>query len=247
VPSWFRDHVVDTGRLPLFLCFLAFVVTFLATRVITRMIRAGRGPFRDNVASSGLHVHHAVPGVVLLISGAFLSVGAGGEPGWAEVAGVVVGVGTSLVLDEFALILRLDDVYWSEEGRISVELVGLTIACLGLILIGLNPFRVDGSADAGAVVASIGTIAVNLVFVAVTALKGKYPTALVGAFVPMVAWIGAVRLARPSSRWATRRYDERRLDRARTRAERFDARYGAIGRHIADFVAGPPVVRTPQP
>ena len=55
----------------------------------------------------------------------------------------MVGVGTSLVLDEFALILRLDDVYWAEEGRISVEMVALTIGCLGLVLIGLNPFRVD--------------------------------------------------------------------------------------------------------
>ena len=77
--SWFERAVIDAGRLPLFLCFVAFVVTFVATRSITRMIRAGRGPFGDNVSSSGLHIHHVVPGVILLITGAFLAVGAGDE------------------------------------------------------------------------------------------------------------------------------------------------------------------------
>lgn len=61
--------------------------------------------------------HHAVPGIVLLVTGAFLAVGAGGQTGWAEAAGVMVGIGTSLVLDEFALILRLEDVYWGRRGE----------------------------------------------------------------------------------------------------------------------------------
>ena len=61
---------------------LSFVLTFLATRAITRMIRAGIGPFRDNVGADGTHVHHAVYGVVLLVLGAVLAVGAaGGRPG----------------------------------------------------------------------------------------------------------------------------------------------------------------------
>jgi len=46
----------------------------------------------------------------------------------------------ALVLDEFALILHLEDVSWSDEGRISVEMVSLAIACLGLALIGIRPF-----------------------------------------------------------------------------------------------------------
>jgi hypothetical protein len=68
------DYRVDLGvrraNLP-FVCFAAFVVTFVATRDITRMIRAGRGPFHDDVSSSGVHIHHAVPGIILLITGAF--------------------------------------------------------------------------------------------------------------------------------------------------------------------------------
>ena len=81
------------------------------------MIRAGTGPFRDNVSTSGLHVHHAVPGIILLVTGAFFSVATGSESPWAEIAAVMIGIGTSLVLDEFALILHLSDVYWAEEGR----------------------------------------------------------------------------------------------------------------------------------
>ena len=73
-----RD-VIAAGKLPLGLCFLAFVVTFVFTRTITRLIRDGRGPFRNNVTASGTHVHHAVPGLILLIVGAFTAIG--GAPG----------------------------------------------------------------------------------------------------------------------------------------------------------------------
>jgi hypothetical protein len=54
--SWWQHEVVAAGRLPLGLCFLAFVVTFVSTRTITRLIRDGRGPFRNNVTASGTHV-----------------------------------------------------------------------------------------------------------------------------------------------------------------------------------------------
>lgn len=225
----------------MFLCLLAFVITFAVTRLITRSIRAGRGPFGDNVSASGLHIHHAVPGVIILICGAFLAVGAHGQAGWAEIAGVMVGIGTSLVLDEFALILRLDDVYWSEEGRISVELVALAAACLGLIVIGANPFEFDGSAGVAEAIASLVAIATHLALVLIAVMKGKYPTALVGTFMPGLASIGAIRLARPDSRWARRRYDEHKLERAQARADRFDRRWAPVARFGADIIGGRPV------
>lgn len=238
--SWFTTDIVDTGRLPLFLCFTAFVATFVITRIITRTIRSGRGPFKDNVSASGLHVHHAVPGVVLLIVGAFLAIGAGGQTGWAELAGIGVGVGTSLVLDEFALILRLDDVYWSEEGRVSVEMVSLAMACLGLALLGLNPFEFDGSARGAAIVVPLATIVLHLAVVLIVVYKGKYRVALFATFIPMLGTISALRLARPTSRWAHTRYDATKLERARDRAARFDARYSHRFRLLGDVVAGTP-------
>ena len=141
--DWWQHDIVEAGKLPLLLCSAAFVVTFLVTRGITRMIRAGRGPFRDNVSASGTHVHHAVYGIVLLILGALVAIGSAGPP-YHELAAIAVGVGTSLVLDEFALILHLQDVYWADEGRISVEMVSLAMACLGLAVVGLTPFDLRG-------------------------------------------------------------------------------------------------------
>jgi hypothetical protein len=140
--SWWHRDVIAAGKLPLGLCFLAFVVTFASTRTITRLIRDGRGPFRNQVTASGTHIHHAVPGLILLIIGALTAVGGPGSLGWLCFAGVCVGIGMSLVLDEFALILHLQDVYWSGEGQLSVEAVSLVAACLGLALVGFSPLRV---------------------------------------------------------------------------------------------------------
>ena len=68
-----------------------------------------------------------------------MSVATGAEEPWAIISGVMIGIGTSLVLDEFALILHLSDVYWSEQGRVSIEVVSLAIAAMGLALVGLQP------------------------------------------------------------------------------------------------------------
>jgi hypothetical protein len=229
-------------NLPLLLCFAAFVLTFLTTRTITRMIRAGKGPFRDNVSASGVHVHHAVPGIVLLTIGAFMAVGVSGSgSAWVYVAAVLVGVGTSLVLDEFALILHLQDVYWAEEGRISVEMVSLAMACLGLAVVGLTPFDISGlQGDIESVVLLLATIAAVLVLMVVSVMKGKYKLALFGAFISVCALVAAVRLARPESRWAKRRYGPEKLARARARTASYDARFGPATDWVADFVAGRP-------
>jgi hypothetical protein len=192
------------------------------------------------VSASGLHIHHAVPGVIILIVGAFLAVGASGEPGWAELAGVLVGIGTSLVLDEFALILRLDDVYWTQEGQISILMVGLTVALLGLVLIGADPFAVDFENDNLEVGGAFLGIGISLTFVAITVFKGKYRLAPFAFLVPPVGLFGAIRLARPNSRWAKRRYNAPKQQRAVERAEKFDARYGPLATRVANFVAGAP-------
>ena len=139
--SWWHRDVIASGKLPLMLCFVSFVVTFVSTRTITRLIRDGRGPFR-NVTAGGTHVHHSVPGIILLMIGAFTAVGGPGTLRWLSFSAIAVGIGTSLVLDEFALILHLQDVYWSSEGQLSVEAVSLVAACLGLALVGFSPLRV---------------------------------------------------------------------------------------------------------
>src|SRR4051794_22806137 len=237
------------GNVPLLVCFAAFVVTFVVTRTITRMIRAGKGPFRDNVSESGLHVHHAVPGIVLLVVGAFVAVGTSGSgSGWAIVAAVLVGVGTSLVLDEFALILHLQDVYWADEGRISVEMVSLATACLGLAVVGLTPFDVRGlEGGVEGAIALVLVIVTVLLLIIVSVTKGKYKLALFGAFIPLIALVASVRLARPESRWAKRRYGPEKLARAQQRAASYDARFGPATAWVSDFVAGKPSEPDPPP
>ncbi|EME96441.1 integral membrane protein, partial [Streptomyces mobaraensis NBRC 13819 = DSM 40847] len=139
---WLDRNIVEPGKLPLLAALAAFVLTFLVTRVITRLIRAGKGPFR-NIRPGGLHVHHVVPGVVLMVIGGFGAVAAGRHGLGALIAAVLFGAGAGLVLDEFALILHLDDVYWTEQGRKSVEIVVLTAALVALVLFGFSPFGVN--------------------------------------------------------------------------------------------------------
>lgn len=223
-------------------CFLAFVITFAVTRGITRAIRAGRGPFRDQVTSSGIHVHHAIPGLVLLIVGAFVSVGSPGQGAWPTVAAVAIGVGVSLVLDEFALLLHLDDVYWSNEGRVSVDVVSLTAACLGLVLVGVSPAGVD-EVDTTELTVRLSTSAfllLHFVLVVCCVLKGTYRMALFGLFLIPVAFVGAVRIARPDSWWARRRYRPAKLARATARLATLDRRYGPARRAFENTIGGAP-------
>ena len=224
--EWLYDEFVASGKLPLILCFVAFIVTFAVTRLSTRMIRAGKGPFRDKVTSGGVHIHHAVYGVVLLTAGAVLALGAQ-TIGWRSVAGVMAGIGMSLVLDEFALILHLQDVYWTQEGRLSIDVISLTAAFLLLALIGVTPLGI-GEATDGEVYTRWGGMLVLLLHGSLLALclaKGKYGLSLFGVFIPVVLVVGAIRMARPHSVWARRFYDSAKLARADARAEQFDARW----------------------
>jgi hypothetical protein len=220
------------------------VVTFVTTRTITRLIRAGKGPFH-NVSSGGVHMHHSTPGIVLLIIGGFTGVGAPPLSVWTYLAGLLVGVGASLVLDEFAMIFRLQDVYWSQEGQLSVNVVTLAAACVGLATVGVSPVDDLPPEVAAMRYAAVAVLLLNFALVAITALKGKYPTALVGLFVGPVAWVAATRLARPTSPWARRRYGPAKLARATRRAAAFDDRWAPVRRHWDDFIGGTPTLADP--
>lgn len=237
--GWWHHEVVDGYKGPLLLSLVAFVVTFATTRTITRLIRAGKGPFH-NITSGGVHMHHSTPGVILLIAGGFTAVGAPPVSAWTYLAALLIGVGASLVLDEFAMIFRLQDVYWTQEGQLSVNMVTLAAACVGLAVAGVSP--VDDLPPDVAAVRSMVTVAllVDFVLVAIAALKGKYPTALIGLFVGPVAWVAAVRLARPTSPWARWRYGPKKLARAQRRADAFDHRWAPIRKHWDDFIGGTP-------
>src|SRR6201986_57403 len=227
--SWWHRDVIAAGKLPLMLCFVSFFVTFVSTRPLTRLIRDGRGPFR-NVAVGGTHIHHSVPGIILLMIGAFTAVGGPGPVGWLSFSAVAVGIGTSLVLDEFALILHLQDVYWSGEGQLSVEAVSLVAACLGLALVGFSPLRVPdmGTAERLLRVSATGILVIDACLALVCILKGKYRTGLFGLFLPPVGGSGAGRVPGRISIWARRRYRGQRWEPPPRRAADFDRHWKPV-------------------
>ncbi|MER6420496.1 hypothetical protein [Streptomyces sp. NPDC001137] len=240
---WLHRNIVEPGKLPLLLALAAFVLTFLVTRLVTRLIRAGKGPF-GNVKAGGLHIHHVVPGVVLTVVGGFGAVASGRHGFTAALCAVLFGIGAGLVLDEFALILHLDDVYWTEEGRKSVEVVVLTAALVGLVLSGFAPFGVNDMSrqelhDRGDV---ISTVVVNFLFSLAVLSKGKARMAIFSVIIPFIGLIGLVRLARPGSPWARRFYRRRPRARAKAtlRAYRHDRRWAGPRRKLQDLLGGKP-------
>ncbi|MEU5464676.1 hypothetical protein ACH4KU_01185 [Streptomyces althioticus] len=241
--QWLERNIIEPGKLPLLLALAAFVLTFVITRIITRLIRAGKGPF-GNVTAGSVHIHHVVPGVILTVVGGFGAVASGGRGFGAYFSAVLFGVGAGLVLDEFALILHLDDVYWSEAGRKSVEMVVLTAALVGLLLAGFAPFGVNDLSRqelqnrAGALTG----VGVNFAFALIALSKGKVRLAAFGVIVPVVALVGSLRLARPGSPWARRFYRHRHRARAKAllRAYRHDRRWSRPARAIQDWLGGKP-------
>ena len=121
----YRLHFRDERRERLFLASLAFFVTFALVRLITALIRAGVGPFHNVVTAGGTHIHHLVFGIVLLLAVGYVwltEVGVGSS--WvATLTAIAFGVGAALTLDEFALWLNLQDVYWERQGRVSIDAV----------------------------------------------------------------------------------------------------------------------------
>jgi len=244
--GWYLREIVATGKQPLAVLLLAFVVTFLFMRLSVRMIRAGVRWWPGNVSPGGLHVHHVVFGVVFMViagAGGFSTVG--GRTPWAEIFAGLFGCGAALVLDEFALILHLRDVYWSEQGRTSVDAVFLAAAAFGLLLLGVAPFGVNDVVVEDRRFAGwyyAWAVLLNGAFVLVTLLKGKIWVGLLGILVPMLALVGACRLARPSSPWARWRYHSgsRKSGRALRRDERQHARWARWRRRVQDALAGRP-------
>jgi len=221
---WFDHEIVDTGRLPLFCFFAGVVVGFASIRISVRLIRAQVRWWPGNVTPGGLHIHHVVFGVVfMLIGGVAGIIIPNNQTGALSGVAALFGIGSALVLDEFALILHLDDVYWSEQGRTSVDAVFVAVAVSGMLLLGLRPVGIDdllfardeGGGWANWAIAVSGAL-LNLGLAGITLLKGKIWTGLVGLFVPVLLYIGAIRLARPGSPWARWRY-HKDTSRAKTK------------------------------
>ena len=215
----------DTAQRAGFVLFLGFLLSFAFIRTSTRLIRNPRVTWwPGNVETSGgLHVHHLVFGIVLLLLTGFLGFAFPTESPSTEILAGLFGVGAGLTLDEFALWLRLQDVYWTEQGRGSIDAAIFAFIFGGLIVSGLSPFELRGT-DSHLVIAL--SLTAHLAICIVAILKGKLIMGLIGVFLPFFALFSAIRLAKPESPWARRLYrgKEAKLERARGRDERFEAR-----------------------
>ena len=146
VRAAYVSAIVATGKEPAFLLTLAFLSTFGIVRLITYSIHHQALPFFHNVTTkSGLHVHHMVPGMLMVLASGYLGLVLAARRPTALLA-IVFGIGAALVLDEFALWLRLADVYWEPEGRESIDAVVLAGGIGVLFLLGADfwPHLVQG-------------------------------------------------------------------------------------------------------
>ncbi len=225
-----------SGRGAAFLVLLGFVLSFLFIRTSARLMRSPKVTWWPGSVKTegGLHVHHLVFGIVMMLLGGFLLSLAPGTP-WLEIFAGLFGIGAGLTLDEFALWLHLEDVYWSEEGRRSVDAVVIAALVAGLVLLGFLPVSTDDG-----IPVIIGTVLLTLAVAAVAISKGKVVMGVVGMFFLPVGLVGAIRLAKPGSPWANRRYHSgsEKLAKAKKRFERHAARY----QRFQDRIAGAPHV-----
>jgi hypothetical protein len=231
--------------LPMMWMFIAILATFLITRTVTRMIRSGSGANAGlgNFTIAGVHVHHQVFGILIMIGTGIVLVSVTPSGAALDVAAAVFGAGVSLTLDEFALWLHLEDVYWTQDGRKSVDAIFCVLAVTGALIGGAN--FLSGGLGTAEWWSSLFVLAVNLVLSLICLLKGKITTGAVGLVIGLVAFVGAVRLAKPGSWWATRRYASRPRRAARA-AQRYGPRYQQRWNRLRDLVAGAPSREPPR-
>jgi hypothetical protein len=246
----YDTNIYDEGKEPLLFLLLAFLVTFALVRLYTRLART-RG--WGSASTGGVHLHHMVPGVILMVlAGLVAFTQFGGEEIVFELCAIVFGAGAALTLDEFAMLLHLKDVYWAEEGRTSIDAMIMGVALAGLFLVTAAPFDANSRNPDDPKAVFFTFLAFNVVFAGITFLKKKLIMGVLSIFVPPLGWVTAVRLAKPNSPWAHWFYDPER-GRARRRAKRqrklersvrrFElGRLGRFEQWFSDLVGGAPTL-----
>ena len=220
--SDFWDDLVASDRQWLFLVLLGLVLSFGFIRMSTRLMRSPRVPWWPGsvVSDSGVHVHHLVFGIVLMMLAGTLSFAGFAVSPIYEICALLFGVGIGLTIDEFALWVRLEDVYWAKEGRSSVDAAVIVTALLGLVILRVRPFNVE-TGSVGAVIGTIVAVVLAIAVVVICFLKERRAHGTAGILVQPVAIYAACRLAKPDSYWAGRFYGERNPKKQARAAARF--------------------------
>jgi hypothetical protein len=130
----YEANIVHEGKRDHFWMLVAFIVTFLATRAVTIWVRRTEARVH-RVRIRDIHVHHLVWGIAIMLVTGYLALAHGVR---GAVPAALFGAGAALTLDEFALWLHLEDVYWTEKGRHSVRVVIVTAAVAALLLVHID-------------------------------------------------------------------------------------------------------------
>ncbi len=143
----YRDNFYGGRRERLFLSSIGFLASFAVTRAVTHLLRMEHAGTSGGILVNGVHIHHLVFGIVILLVVGYLwmadiGTGIGASSAWGSRATCLLfGAGAALTLDEFALWLNIKDVYWATQGRESVDAVIVFGAILALGGLGLPFFR----------------------------------------------------------------------------------------------------------
>jgi hypothetical protein len=220
---------------------VGFLAAFLFIRASTRLMRSPRVPWwPGSIETSGVHVHHLVIGIALMIGAGFVTFAQEADGTLFDLLAIAFGIGAGLTIDEFALWLYLEDVYWAREGRASVD-VAIVVAVLGLLILNTSgPFDGDDSSDW----ALLGSVLIHVGWAALVLSKGKVRLAAIGFFFPPIYLFAGIRLARPNSIWGRRFYKQgsRKLEKATARAAMWDARR----ERWLDRIGGAPSIERPR-
>ena len=222
------------GREPLLFMLAASLLTFAVTRLYTRVARARRWRSRQ---VGDVHIHHMVAGNILTLTCGMLELAFQPRDFGLDLLSVGFGIGAAFVLDEFALSVHLRDVYWTLEGRHSIE-VSIIWALLGfLLLTGVSPFGIHDGTEIPRTV-GFAVVSVNIGLSIVTCLKGKLTLGLLSIFLPPVGLVAAYRVARPGSIWAQLFYSPQQLTHARARFDPATSRLEKLRHRFADLLGG---------
>ena len=215
----YQAHIEAAGKETHFLILVAFTVTFGFIRTSAHLIRAQVKWWPGNVETKGgTHIHHLVWGILLILTMGYLGLAVDMGSPWLELTAICFGIGMGLTLDEFALWLHLEDVYWTEKGRQSIDAVIIATSLLVISLLGLW-FWIDlyealllllgvGGAEFTGAESAAYLVPWQLLGIALGTfclLRGKRLLGIVGLFIPLVAVVGAAHVAArgPSSREPT--------------------------------------------
>lgn len=239
--AFWHDNLVAHHKQALFLVLLGFLGSFCFIRASTRLQRSPRVPWwPGSIVTGSVHLHHLVFGIAMMIGAGTVGFATYNSSPALEICAALFGVGAGLTIDEFALWVRLEDVYWSEEGRSSIDAAVIATLAMALIFLEVRPFDISSSTPVD--VAATLEAPIVLGFVTVCFAKQRFMHGTVGLFIWPLAVYGAMRLGKPQSLWAHRRFGQRNPARQAAAEQRFrpDRRTERLKETFRDAVGGTP-------